>query len=542
MPGGGILVLGLLALLSTTQVTEAWHDGSGPWVIATQGEPWPLPNQREVNNVNYRLEPSSFNFQIAGQTCDILVDTVKRYKDILVKEFEVAQKLASHKPDNENTIYEGLLLGLEIHLKQPCEMYPRLSSNETYTLSVPGKTNKKIAILSADSIWGILRGLETFSQLVTHSENEPGLIMKGQTIVDSPRLPHRGLLIDTSRHYLPIADIKLILDAMSYNKLNVLHWHIVDDNSFPYESTVYPELSAKGAYHPSMIYTVDDITAVIEYARFRGIRVLPEFDTPGHTQSWGLSHPEFLTPCYDETGKPTGKLGPMNPTKQPLYGFLKTLFGEVTARFPDNYIHLGGDEVPYDCWKSNPEINRFMQKNNISTKYAKLEELYIQRVLDIVDELKVKPIVWQEVFNNGVKMHEGTAVQVWTGAYKAEMADVTAAGHPALLSACWYLSEITSGGDWLKFYRCDPLSFKTTSSEQLKLVLGGEACMWGEYVNKNNVHPRIWPRASATAERLWSNTRQDDETAAQRLEEHACRMNRRNIPAQPPNGSGFCIS
>lgn len=148
------------------------------------------------------------------------------------------------------------------------------------------------------------RLLWLFERLYQHKFNRAlQLKVKCQTILDEPKLPHRGLLLDTSRHYLPLSDILLTLDAMSYNKLNVLHWHIVDDNSFPYQSTRYPDLSAKGAYHHSMIYTPNDVQKVVDYARLRGIRVMPEFDTPGHTRSWGESYPELLTTCYGKWRK-----------------------------------------------------------------------------------------------------------------------------------------------------------------------------------------------------------------------------------------------
>ena len=156
---------------------------------------------------------------------------------------------------------------------------------------------------------------------------------------------------------------------MEMNKFNVLHWHLTDDNSFPYESYTFPNISAKGAYHPKThIYTQQDIADIIEYARLRGIRVVPEIDTPvrilknfscqhlfdnhlfqGHTQSWEAGAPGVLTRCYSGAS-PNGLLGPLDPTKNDLYPFLSKLFHEIGTVFPDKYIHLGGDEVSKECW------------------------------------------------------------------------------------------------------------------------------------------------------------------------------------------------
>jgi len=153
--------------------------------------------------------------------------------------------------------------------------------------------------------------------------------------------------VDTSRHYIYKSVLYKILDGMSYNKLNVFHWHIVDDHSFPYESITYPELHEMGAYTSFMVYSQQDVQNVIEYARLLGIRVIPEFDTPGHTRSWGVSHPEILTKCYDAF---IGKLGPIDPTKETTYTFVNNLLDELKSVFPDQYFHIGGDEVEFECW------------------------------------------------------------------------------------------------------------------------------------------------------------------------------------------------
>lgn len=519
---------------------------SGPWVQSTKGEIWPMPNLRIVKKDFYVLRPSNFDIRVNGETCDIVTEAIERYTGIILTEARIARLVIEGQrriPIRDDPHFKGTLEVLSIRLLNPCEQngdhWPHLYMNESYKLEI--NETSPIAVLRAESVWGILRGLETFSQILASGDG-PSLKVKCQTIVDAPKLPHRGLLLDTSRHYLPLSDILLTLDAMSYNKLNVLHWHIVDDNSFPYQSTRYPDLSAKGAYHPSMIYTPNDVQKVVDYARLRGIRVMPEFDTPGHTRSWGLAYPELLTTCYDSSGKPNGKLGPMNPTNVALYDFIRNLFSEIVQVFPDQYLHLGGDEVPFDCWASNSDIVEYMRQHNMSKKYELLENEYITKILTISNSLDINTIVWQEVFDNGVVLPASTVVHVWKPSrWQRDLERATMAGHPVLLSSCWYLDHLLTGGDWAKFYNCDPFNFDNATNIK-HLMLGGEACMWAEFVDKNNVHSRIWPRASATAERLWSFNKEDNNVAARRLEEHTCRMNRRGIPAQPPNGAGFCVT
>ncbi|XP_068190348.1 beta-hexosaminidase subunit beta isoform X2 [Antennarius striatus] len=492
------------------------------------GSLWPLPQKVQLSAGLFQMSSASFAIvdakqSSAGSDCNILQDAYRRYYEYVFGRGVQRDTRRGGPP---------VLTQLQVWISSPdpqCDSYPTISSDESYELfvSLPN------VVLKAPQIWGALRGLETFSQLV--HEDEYGVKCVNETIVtDFPRFAYRGLLLDTSRHFLPVNDILHTLETMAMNKFNVFHWHIVDDPSFPYMSKTFPELSRKGAFHPyTHVYTYDEVKMVIEFARRRGIRVLPEFDTPGHTMSWGKGQPDLLTPCYSGA-EPSGTFGPVNPILNSTYDFMAKLFTEISTVFPDAYIHLGGDEVDFTCWKSNPDIQKFMEKQGFGDDYSKLESYYIQRLLDIVSSLKKGYLIWQEVFDNGVKLKPDTIVHVWIGGgSNNEMGNVTAAGYNAILSAPWYLNIINYGQDWQKHYKVEPLNFNGTE-QQKKLVIGGEACMWGEYVDNTNLTPRLWPRASAVAERLWSAQNVTDlDDAFNRLSAHRCRMVGRGIAAQP---------
>ena len=206
-----------------------------------------------------------------------------------------------------------------------------------------------------------MRGLETFSQLVsTYNYSIPCV-----DIEDFPRYKFRGFMVDTSRHYLSIPVLKHLITAASWTKLNILHWHMVDDPSFPYCSTTYPELCKKGAYSPDHVYSQEDVLDVILHAYRHGVIVIPELDTPGHTLSWGHALPGFLTHCPHH-GNIGSDYGPIDPTNEDVYPVVRNLIKEVTSLFPSNFIHLGGDEVHYGCWKNNENITAWMASHNIS--------------------------------------------------------------------------------------------------------------------------------------------------------------------------------
>nr|XP_026690053.1 beta-hexosaminidase subunit alpha-like [Ciona intestinalis] len=493
------------------------------------GSVWPQPHTVTASPQLYTIDIQAFRFEYlqTSQRCHVADEAFKRYQ-LLISRSGIKAKFH----DKYST---SVISVLPVMITGPCEDMPSLDMKEGYILDVGSNP-----LLNASSVWGVLRGLETFSQMIW--EDPSGQAVANKThIIDEPRYAHRGLLLDTARHFLPVNVILENLEAMAYNKFNVFHWHIVDAQSFPYVSTVYPNLHLKGSYSSlNLVYTPEMIAQVIEFARLRGIRVVPEFDTPGHTYSWGLGQPGLLTTCYTG-GKPNGDVGPINPTVNSSYTFIKNLFTEVRGQFKDKYIHLGGDEVPFDCWKSNPNITTWMAAHNMSGDYAKLEQVYIQQVIDITGAIGFSYIVWQEVIDNGVKAKDDTVVEVWINNHpEVEMAKVTALGYRTILAAPWYLEELTVGEDWKKYYSYEPTNFNGTA-QQKALVIGGEACLWGEYVDATNISPRLWPRASAVAERLWSpETVNDVDAATPRLHQHRCRMVQRGIPAEPLHPS-YCV-
>uniref|UniRef100_A0A4W6F1E1 Beta-hexosaminidase n=1 Tax=Lates calcarifer TaxID=8187 RepID=A0A4W6F1E1_LATCA len=493
------------------------------------GSLWPLPQKVQISEVSFKLTSSSFKIvdakeSSAGPSCSLLQDAYRRYYEYM---FGSTKKLGLSKSRRTGP---SELTELQVWITSPdseCDDYPSVTSDESYELSV----DLPFAVLKAPKVWGALHGLETFSQLLYEDEYGAKSV-NATTISDFPRFAHRGILLDSSRHFLPIKVILANLETMAMNKFNVFHWHIVDDQSFPYLSRTFPQLSQQGAYHPyTHVYTPADVKMVIEFARLRGIRVIPEFDTPGHTQSWGKGQKDLLTPCYSGS-KPSGTFGPINPILNTTYDFMNQFFKEISTVFPDAYVHLGGDEVDFTC-----PIQTFSSSWNstgFKQDYSKLESFYIQRLLDIVTTTNKGYMIWQEVFDNGVKLKPDTVVHVWIGGgSNEEMEKVTAAGYTTILSAPWYLDLISYAQDWQKYYKVEPLNFNGTE-EQKKLVIGGEACLWGEYVDATNLTPRLWPRASAVAERLWSAKDVTDiNDAFNRLSMHRCRMVERGIPAEP---------
>ncbi|GIY99210.1 beta-hexosaminidase subunit beta [Caerostris extrusa] len=520
-----------------------------PGERSAPGSPWPLPKKWEKSQTRLTLDPEMFYMSSNANGCDVIYEGLRRYKKMLVKDLK-GTKLSA-LPQLEGLQVRVLDESLQTDGGMGGCAYPQHGEDESYDLEVP---TKGAATLTSNTIWGALRGLETFSQLV-HQDPQGHLLINSTKISDAPRYKYRGLLLDTSRHYQPIKTIKQNLDAMSYNKFNAFHWHIIDDQSFPFESKIFPNLTQLGAYSPRHIYTQDNIRDIIQYARYRGIRVIPEFDTPGHTQAFGRAFPWLLTPCYGQgpehpytPNHPEHAAAEMlNPMLNDTYTVFKTLVEEVKTVFYDEYIHLGMDEVYYACWKSSPEIKEFMRKNNY-TQYNQVEQHYVKKTLKNVKDTGYKYMIWQDPIDNDVEAEPDTLVGVWKDnsldtrmdKWENYIKPIAKKGYQIILSACWYLNYISYGMDWKKYYECDPRNFDGTEAEK-DLVVGGEVCMWGEYVDGTNLIARLWPRASAVAERLWSPAEltNDTDSASFRLDEHRCRMVRRGIPAQPIL-NGFC--
>jgi len=364
--------------------------------------------------------------------------------------------------------------------------------DESYTLEVTSTGAK----LDAANPLGVLRGLQTFLQLVDVSPD--GFAAPAVAIKDSPRFGWRGLLIDSSRHFTPMEVLKRNLDGMEAVKMNVFHWHISDNQGFRAESKKFPKLTSMGS--GGAYYTQEEIRDVISYARDRGIRVVPEFDMPGHSSSWFVGYPEIASTSGPfKIEEEWGVMDPaMDPMNEKTYKFLDTFIGEMAKLFPDHYFHIGGDELNGKAWDANPKIQEFKKAHNYKTN-DELQTYFSQRVQKLVNKHGKAAVGWDEIFVPGAP--KDIVIHSWRG--PKSLAAAAQQGYQGILSNGYYIDLMWSAA---RHYAVDPLSGDASSLTpgQQKLVLGGEATMWSEYVNWENIDNRIWPRTAAIAERYWS--------------------------------------
>jgi hexosaminidase len=449
----------------------------------------PLPANLQVGSGSLRID-SSFSVALTGHTEGRLDRAVQRFLRQLSRQTALP---LSAKPSAKPT--------LTVHTDHASKEVQEPGEDESYTLSIAADGAK----IEAPTSLGAMHGLQTFLQLVEVAPD--GFAAPAVTIQDKPRFPWRGLMIDTARHFIPLDILKRNLDGLEAVKMNVFHWHLSEDQGFRAESKKFPKLHALGS--DGLYYTQEEIRELIAYARDRGIRVVPEFDMPGHSTAWFVGHPELASgPGPYAIERKWGIFDPaMDLTNEKTYKFLDELIAEMSKLFPDHYFHIGGDEVNGKQWDANPKIQEFKKSRNLASNEA-LQAYFSERVQKIVTKHGKAVVGWDEVFIPGVP--KDIVIQSWRG--QASLAQAAAQGYHGILSNGYYLDL---GWSAARHYAVDPASGPAANltPEQQQLILGGESCMWSEYVNPENIDSRIWPRNAAIAERLWSPQNVTDVTS-----------------------------
>jgi hexosaminidase len=381
---------------------------------------------------------------------------------------------------------------LLLQVAGPSEAVQGPDEDESYHLNITATQ----ATLTATTDVGAMRGLETLLQLVSMQNGTCQVPLIA--IDDAPRFRWRGLMLDVIRHFDPVDEIERTLDGMAVAKLNVFHWHLSDDQAFRAQSRKYPRLTENAS--GGLFYTQEQMREVVAYARARGIRVVPEFDMPGHSSSTVFAYPEYGS-GEDLKELPVLYRSPraeLNPANEKTYKFIDRFVGEMAEIFPDAYFHIGGDETQGKSWLANPRIKAFMDKKGFK-KPADLQAYFNQRLLKILARHGKKMVGWDEILNPALP--KDIMVQSWRGI--DSLSQGAAQGYTGILSAPYYLDAQKTSE---QMFLADPVPADTKlTPDQQKLILGGEVCMWAEQLNPETIDSRIWPRTMAIAERFWSS-------------------------------------
>jgi hexosaminidase len=453
------------------------------WVAAAGAAPLPtdvMPAPEEAHVMEGRV-PVRGNLVITTQ------------KDPGMRLVHATARIASrwHTRVQGNSGNEENPYRLVIECGEATSAIPSGSEDESYTLTVSAEK----AVLKAPTDLGALHGLQTLLQLL--QRDEAGWFLPIVNISDRPRFPWRGLMIDVARRWQPIDVIEREIDLMAVVKLNVLHLHLTDDQGFRIESLTHPELQGEGS--DGLYFTQAEMRAIIAHAGERGIRVVPEFDIPGHATSWVVSHPELASlPGPYGIERQWGVFNPvLDPTNEATYALLADFLGEMAALFPDKFIHIGGDENNGVQWNANPAIQAYIRAHGLRDNEG-LHAYFNTRIAAILAKNGKRLVGWDEIANPGLP--RDCVIDSWRGT--DALASSAALGFDGILSNGYYIDLCYPASD---HYASDPVPASSAlTPDQRRHILGGEATMWSEWVSPETVDSRIWPRTAAIAERLWS--------------------------------------
>ncbi|XP_060536294.1 chitooligosaccharidolytic beta-N-acetylglucosaminidase [Cylas formicarius] len=405
-----------------------------------------------------------------------------------------------------------------------------LDTDESYTLKISRTGDGRIeSIVTATNFFGARHGLETLNQLIIYDNLRNELQIAAEVFVaDRPAYPYRGVLLDTSRNYIGVDAIKRTLTAMGAAKLNTFHWHITDSHSFPYVSKSRPELAKYGAYAPDKVYTAQDVEEIVQYGKLRGVRILPEFDAPAHVgEGWQNSN---LVTCFDwqpwQDYCVEPPCGQFDPTKPALYDAIEDIYRDMFEQFRPDMFHMGGDEVNFNCWNRTDSVVEWMTSKGWGrgdADFVKLWDHFQSQALERVYRQagrRLPVIMWTSHLTRKEYVlqylpKDKYIIQIWTMGRDEQVANLLEQGYKLILSNydalyldCGFAGWVTDGNNWCspyvgwqRVYENKPAKVAGNKKSQ---ILGSEATLWTEQVDSAVIDSRLWPRASAMAETLWS--------------------------------------
>lgn len=467
--------------------------------------------------------------------------------------------------------------------------------DESYTLTIDDSSAIKV---TAKTVWGALHAFTTLQQIVIANDNNQLIVEQPVAIKDYPKYPYRGIMIDSGRNFISPNKIKEQIDGLALSKMNILHWHITDSQSWPIAIEAFPQMT-KDAYSRRETFSPHDVTDIIAYARARGVRVIPEIDMPGHSASgWQQIDESIVTctkswwsnddwPLHTAVQPNPGQLDVMNPK---TYDTVEKVYRELSGRFTDDFFHVGGDELQTGCFNFSKPIREWFAADKSRT-YFDLNQYWLDHAMPIFTNKKNtgkkdrRLIMWEDVFlsadAHATNVSRNIIMQSWNNGID-NISKLTAAGFDVIVSSSDFLyldcgfggyvsndprydvqsnpdpsGATTSfnyggiGGSWCAPYktwqRIYDYDFELNQTDaQLKHIIGASAPLWSEQVDDTIISGKAWPRAAALGELVWSGNK-DPKTGKKRTTEFTQRFfNFREylvalgIPATPVT-SKYCL-